>query len=382
MDALAESNVKLDERIREVIGRVSPVQRFQQLDNEKRFDHDLRAALTEEGVWRLGVSETYGGSGGSCVDQMVVLRALGNLATSMGMFAVVQFLCTRILGRNATPEQRQSYLTPLLNGEATASFCLTEREGGTDILRVMSTSAKKSEQEYVINGEKAWICGATMADFFIVVARTGDGKTDGVSMFVVPADAPGVTARRIETFAINAYEVCDVKFDNVRVTTNNLLGEEGKGFRQLLSMLNAERLNVSANALGMAQGAIQLAALHASSRSAFGKTLSEFQAVQHKLANAALSYELAWNYLIAAAKASDRSEPIDVVSSMCKLAAVNAAQLAADVGMETMGASAFEVRSPMQRYYRDYRLYVIAPLNNDMSRSLIAERYFNFKRGF
>ena len=147
-------------------------------------------------------------------------------------------------------------------------------------------------------------------------------------------------------------------------------------------MLNAERLSASANALGMAQGALAVAAEYARERQAFGKTLSQFQAVQHKLANAALAYELGWTYLMAAAAAGDRGEAIDVASSMAKLAAVNAAQEAADVGMEILGAAAFDLGNPMQRYYRDHRLYVIAPLNNDMSRSLVAERYFGLPRGF
>jgi acyl-CoA dehydrogenase len=147
-------------------------------------------------------------------------------------------------------------------------------------------------------------------------------------------------------------------------------------------MLNAERLSAAANALGMAQGALQVAADHARERRAFERTLAHFQAVQHKLANAALGYELGWTYLMAAAEAGDRGEAIDVASSMAKLAAVKAAQEAADIGMEILGAAAFDVANPMQRYYRDHRLYVIAPLNNDMSRSLIAERYFGLPRGF
>lgn len=382
MHPLTDEQAALDARLREAIARVSPPARFQQLDAAREFDAALHAELAAQGVLGLGVPATQGGSGGDSIDQLLALRALGSGATSMGMFCVVQFLCTRILHANADASQRERYLRPLAAGRSKASFCLTEAAGGTDILRVMQTWARPDTDGHVLDGQKTWICGATLSDFFIVVARTSEGKTDGVSMFIVPADAPGITVRRIETFAINAYDVCEVRFDGVRLAPKQLLGRAGAGFRQLLAMLNAERLSVSANAVGMAQGAMELAARHARERVAFGRTLAEMQAVQLKLANAALAYELAWSYLLGAARAYDRGEPVEVASAMCKLAAVNAAQQAADAGMEILGASAFDVASPMQRYYRDHRLYVIAPLNNDMSRSLIAERYFGFRRGF
>jgi alkylation response protein AidB-like acyl-CoA dehydrogenase len=273
-------------------------------------------------------------------------------------------------------------LRPLVQAKVKAGFCLTEKQGGTDILRLMETRATREGGDYLLAGTKTWICGADLADFLIVVARTSPGKTDGISMFIVPRDARGMTVRRLNTFAVNGYAACEVHFDKVKVPAENLLGTEGQGFRQLLAMLNAERLSASGNALGIAQGALAVASAYARERKAFDKTLSQMQAVQHKLANAALAYELAWTYLVAAAEANDRGEAIDVASSMAKLAAVNAAQQAADTGMEILGAAGFDMDNPMQRYYRDYRLYVIAPLNNDMSRSLIAERYFGFGRGF
>ncbi len=379
---LSPALAQLDGRLRDAIVRTSPCERFQELDDQKVFDTQLHAALAAEGVWGLGIPREAGGSGGSTAEQLVALRALGHHATSMGMFGVVQFLCTRILAANASAAQQEEFLRPLAQGSLQASFCLTEKQGGTDILRLMETRAARSGDGWVLNGVKTWICGADQSDFLIVVARTAPGKTDGVTMFLVPRQAPGIEVQRLRTFAVNGYSACEIRFEGVQVPAEQVLGETGQGFRQLLAMLNAERLSASANALGMAQGALQVAADYARERKAFDKTLAQFQAVQHKLANAALAYELAWTYLMAAAEAGDRGEAIDVASSMAKLAAVKAAQEAADMGMEILGAAAFDVGNPMQRYYRDHRLYVIAPLNNDMSRSLVAERYFGLPRGF
>jgi acyl-CoA dehydrogenase len=380
--SLSPSLIQLDARLRDLIQAVSPAGRYQQLDEARTFDAELHAALAAEGVWGLGVARQLGGHGGGTAEQLVALRALGQHATSMGMFGVVNFLCTRILAANASPAQREEFLKPLLLGRMQCSFCLTERQGGTDILRLMQSRATAATTGWVVDGVKTWICGADRADFLIVVARTAPGKTDGVTLFLVPRTAPGVCVEPLRTFAVNGYSACEVRLEGVEVPAKHVLGQVGQGFRQLLAMLNAERLSASANALGMARGALQLAADHARERKAFDRTLAHFQAVQHKLANAALAYELAWTYLMAAAESGDRGEPIDVASSMAKLAAVRAAQEAADIGMEILGACAFDVASPMQRYYRDHRLYVIAPLNNDMSRSLIAERYFGLPRGF
>lgn len=370
----------LSDQVKSEIQRISPLDRLQRLDETKTFDHELHAALSESSVWGLGIPKEIGGHGGSLLEQLHVLRACGQYATFMGMFCVVHYLCSRILNHNADEPQRARYLEPLCRGALKASFCLTEEGGGTDILRAMKTQATKNGTDYVLNGSKAWISGASFADFFIVVARTAPGKTDGVSMFIVPRDTPGITIRRTPTFAINAYEACEMDFQDVRVPQENLLGTLGQGFRQLIEMLNAERLCASANALGITKGALKTASDYVAQRRAFNKTLSEMQAVQHKLADVATSYELAWIYLVDTALRHERNESIDVASSMSKVASVEAAKLATDVGMEVMGANGFLSSNPMQRYYRDYRLYVVAPLNNQMSRSLIAERYFGFKR--
>lgn len=377
---LDQSLVDFETNLVNEIQRVSPVARFQALDERRVFDDDLHAALARLGVWGLGVDAKDGGAGGGMRHQLLALRSLGQHATSMGMFCVVQFLCTRLLKRHANERQRERFLAPLARGQARASFCLTETGGGTDILASMQTSAGQHGATYRITGSKTWISGATTSDFYIVVARTAPGRADGITMFLVPRDASGVSAARIPSFAVNAYEACEVAFDDVEVPAENVLGVTGQGFRQLIAALNAERLCAAANALGIARGAMQVAAAYVGERRAFGKSLSEMQAVQHKLAEVAMAYELAWTYLVDAAGKDERQEPIDVASSIAKVTAANAARLAADVGMELMGANGFDLSNPMQRYYRDHRLYVIAPLNNDMSKNLIAERYFGFDR--
>lgn len=380
---LTHEQTLFEESLAKAVAKVSPLERVQKLDALKTFDAELYGTLAEMGAWGIGVDEAYDGSGAGNIEQMIVLRTLGSMATSMAVFCVVQYLITRLLKDNASEAQKLQYLKPLARGAMKASFCLTESGGGTDILRAMKTrAAPRPGGGYTLNGTKMWISGATTSDFYIVLARTSEGKTDGVSMLLVPANAPGVSAREIETFAINGYDTCQVFLDDVVVPAENLIGVEGKGFRQVLATLNSERINASAVALGIAHGAMMYAADYARDRPAFNKTLSELQAVQHKLANVATSYELAWTHLLETARRDDAGEPVDVASSMAKMSASTVGKAATDVGMEIMGGAGFDMASPMQRYYRDQRLYSFAPLNDEMCRNLIAERYFGFTRAF
>ena len=382
MSAFTEQQVLFEDTLVLAISDTSPPEQVARLDAAKRFDDELHSVLARLGVWGLGIDEEIGGSGGTNIEQLITLRALGNLSTSTAVFCVVQFMLTRLLRDNANAAQKEKWLKPLVTGECKASFCLTEAGGGTDILRAMKTRARAVDGGWMLNGAKMWISGATTSRFYVVLARTSEGKTDGVSMLIVPRDAKGIQATEVETFAINGYDTCQVFFDDVFVPTENLLGVEGQGFRQVLATLNSERINASAVALGIAQGAIRYAADYAKNRNAFGKTLSQLQAVQHKLANVATSLELAWSFLLDTAQRDDAGEKVDVASSMVKLASSNVAKEAADVGMEILGGAGFDVSGPMQRYYRDHRLYSFAPLNDEMCRNLIAERYFGFQRAF
>jgi len=382
MSSFTQEQVLFEDTLIKAISRTSPPEKVARLDAAKTFDTELYATLAALGVWGLGVEEELGGSGGTNIEQLIALRTLGNLSTSMAVFCVVQFMLTRLLKDNASESQKRTWLEPLASGRAKASFCLTEAGGGTDILRAMKTRARKVDDGWVLNGSKMWISGATTSDFYIVLARTSDGKTEGVSTLIVPSKTPGISATEVDTFAINGYDTCQVFFDNVKVPADNLLGVEGQGFRQVLATLNSERINASAVALGIAQGAIRYAADYAKDRAAFNKTLSQLQSVQHKLANVATSLELAWSYLLQTAVLDDQGKPVDVASSMVKLAASDVAKRAADTGMEILGAAGFDTSGPMQRYYRDHRLYVFAPVNDEMCRNLIAERYFGFKRAF
>ena len=366
----------------EAVERTSPLQRRQTLDKSKTFDDALHGVLAGLGVLGVGVPEALGGSGGGAVEQVVALEVLGRTATSMGVFGVVQYMNTRLLRDFGSAEQQERYLAPLVRGEIKSAFCLTEAGGGTDVLAAMHTRAEPSGTGWRLTGNKMWISGAVRADVMIVLARTAEHRSRGVSMFLVPGDAPGVTVHELDTFAINGLDTCSVHFDEVALSPDQVLGGENEGFMHVLSTLNGERLNGAAVAIGIGMGALEAAVDYARERQAFGRPIGQFQAVQHRLVQAGVALQGAWLTTLQAARMDHAGEALDVASSMAKLAASKAATRATDVGMETLGGAGFDLDLPLQRYYRDIRLYTFAPVVDDMLNNLLGERWLNLPRSF
>lgn len=365
-----------------LLAEAAPVQRVQTLDKRKEFDFELHRALGEVGAWGVGIEEEHGGSGGGPVMQVLTLELLGRHATSMAVFGVIQYMATRLIRQFGSARQRQRYLQPLCSGALRASFCLTEAGGGTDILASMRTRAHRHERGWRLQGSKYWISGATRSDLLIVVARTGTHRSRGITMFLVDAKSDGVTATELDTFAINGYDTCSVTFDDVQLPHDAVLGTEDQGFMQVLGTLNSERLNAAAVASGIGRGAHRLALDYAKEREAFGRPIGQFQALQHKLVQAGVDMEAAWTLTLGAARLEEQGRDVGVESAMAKLAASGAGQRAAQTGMEVLGGAAFDLDVPMQRYYRDIRLYSFAPLTDHMIANFLGERWLGLPRSF
>jgi alkylation response protein AidB-like acyl-CoA dehydrogenase len=292
-----------------------------------------------------------------------------------------------LLHTHGTVEQRERFLAPLRSGDARVSFGLSEPGGGTDIARVMATTAVRlSDGSYSITGSKKWIGGAMDCDFFILLARTApiaDSAVDGITTFLIPRSSPGIHTEEIDTMGIRGLAQCDVTFENVRVPPEFVLGDEGRGFRQVLSTLNGERLNGAAVALGIARGALDTAVAWAKNRQAFGRAIGSFQALQHDLVDAAVKVESARLLLQRAADASDTAGTADgTLSAMAKLAASAAATAATDTGMRVMAGWGMARALPMQRFFRDARLYTFAPLTDEMTRNYLGEKMLGLDRSY
>jgi len=382
LENLSPRHLELRSSLEAAIDEVSPQARTLQLDSEKRFDRELRDRLATMGVWGLGTPESLGGSGGDTVDQVVALEVLGRKCTSMAVYGVVSCLVTRMLRDFGSAQQQDEWLRPLLGGTKQGAFCLTEEGGGTDILANTKTTARREGDGWIVDGTKTWIAGAADCDVLLVTARTSSHRTRGLTVFAVPAKSPGVTLTVLGTMAMRGMSCYSVQLDKVEVGASMAVGQVDQGLQQLMTALNGERINAAAVTNGVARGAIEAAIARARSRNAFGKPIGQFQAVQHRLAGCAVQTELAWSAVIEAARQDSAGVVTDVLSGVAKWASSKASLAATDVGMEVMAAAGFLETEVMQQYFRDARLHVFAPVNNDMVLNLLAERWLELPRSY
>lgn len=380
-----EELAELRALVREVVADAAPPGRIRELDEREEFDEELYAALGGAGLVQLEAE--LDGSPASHRSQAAVLEELGATATSMAVCFVVQYMGVSLLGQHGTEEQRQRVLAPLLAGEGRVAFALTEPDGGTDVVRAMRTRAEAVDGGWRISGTKLWISGATDCDHLIVLARTAPpdaagSSVGGVTMFLVPREASGLTVAELPTMAIHGLSTCEVVFDGVLVGEEAVLGEVDRGFRLVLGTLNKERLNAAAVALGIGRGALEAAVAYAKERNAFDRPIGAFQALQHRLADGAIAIEAARALLERAAAIADAGGDDAVPSAIAKVAASDAATAVTDTGMRVMGGAGLSREFPMQRYFRDARLYTFAPLTDEMTRNFIAERHLGLPRAY
>lgn len=369
-------------RVRTLLDEIATPERISRFDEMEEYDLEMYLALARAGLVNPGR-----GSEPSHAAQAVVLEELGAGPTSIGVSMVVQYMGVQLLHSYADPDQRSRFLDPLESGEARMSFGLSEPDGGTDIARAMTTAAtRRGDGSYSISGQKRWIGGAMDADFLIVLARTAPlerSAVDGITMFLVPRSTPGIRTEVIDTVGIRGLAQCDVHLENVVVPAENVLGELDRGFRQVLSTLNGERMNGAAVALGIARGALEIGTAWAQDRRAFGRPVGAFQALQHSLVDASLKIESARLLLEKAVTLSDSGpEPAETWSAMAKLAASEAATFTTDAGMRVMAGWGYFRGLPMQRYFRDARLYTFAPLTDEMIRNNIGQRHLGLPHSF
>ncbi|HLT83170.1 MAG TPA: acyl-CoA dehydrogenase family protein [Phototrophicaceae bacterium] len=385
-DPLAESSSlrKLRETVRTLVRDISPEERVLQLDEDEVFDQELFAALGAEGLTALGGDASLGGSG-DIREQAVVIEELAAGPTSLAVYMVVHYMGVHILSTYGTSEQREQWLKPLMAGSAKVSFALTEPGGGTDIARAMRTVAEETPDGWRINGHKRWIGGSNTADVILLLARSAPvsgSSIDGITMFAVPGGTPGVQASVLPTVSIRGFDTTEIHLTDVAVDAGAVIGSPGSGLRQVLSTLNRERINAASGALGAGTAALRYATDYARSREAFGSTLGAFQAVQHRLVDGAMALEAARSLLVRAAAVEAAGGRADLLSSMAKVTATEAAVKVTQDGMETLGGVALSRTSPMQRWFRDVRLWVFAPVANDMLRNNLGQRLLDLPRSF
>jgi hypothetical protein len=272
-----------------------------------------------------------------------------------------------------TPAQRERYVPLLASGAVLGGFGLTEPGAGSDA-GAQLTTAKKEGSHYVLNGTKNFITHATVGDIAVVMARTSPGKgTDGISAFILEKGMNGFRAGKQENkLGLRASDTSELIMEDVKVPVENLLGEEGVGFRQAMKTLDGGRISIGALGLGMAQGAFEEAAKYAKQRRTFGKPIAEHQAIAFKLADMQVQVEAARLLIYKAANLKDQGRPYGKAASMAKLYSSEIACRVADEAVQILGGYGYIKDYPVEKYYRDVKLCTIGEGTSEIQRTVIA----------
>ena len=345
------------------------------MDEEQQFAGGLVEKLFELGLMGIEVPEALGGAGGSFFDAVLAIEAIATVDPAVAVLVDVHnTLVVNAIRRWATEDQRVKWLAKLAGGTAGA-YALSEAGSGSDAF-ALQTRAEKTDGGYRLNGRKLWISNAKEAGLFLVFA-TLDAAAGyrGITAFFVEKDTAGfVVGRKEDKMGIRASSTCELLFDNCVIPAENLLGEEGKGYKIAIETLNEGRIGIGAQMLGLAEGAWGHAAKYAQERRQFGKAIAEFQAVQFSLAEMAMEIEAAKLMVYNAARLKDAGKPYVREAAMCKLFASQVAERVASQCVEIFGGNGFVRDYPAEKYYRDAKVGKIYEGTSNMQLMTIAKQ--------
>jgi acyl-CoA dehydrogenase len=357
-------------------------------DLAHEFPWDFYNAFAAAGFLGIVIPEAYGGSGLSLTDASLVLQRVAQSgAAHAGVTAVhISIFGMTPVVKFGTEAMRRKYLPPLVKGDLHVCFGVTEPDAGTDTTRI-KTNAVRQGNHYVINGKKVWTSKAQESSKCLLLTRTTPieqckKRSDGMTLFLADLDPTAVTIRPISKMGRGAVGSCEVFYDNLRVPVEDRVGEEGKGFQYLLDGLNAERIVVAYEAIGVGRRAIERATQYAKDRVVFGRPIGQNQGVQFPLADSVAKLEAAQLVAMKAAWLYDNDRPCGDEANMAKYLASEAAFEACDRAVQTHGGYGYASEYHVERYFRETRVWRIAPLAQNFILAYIAEKMLGLPRSY
>lgn len=343
-------------------------------DEAQIFPVETMKKMGELGLLGVLVPEEYGGAGLSYFEYVAAIQEIAKVCSSVGLsMAAHNSLCTGHIMYFGNEEQKKKWLTKLSTGEWIGAWGLTEANTGSDALR-MTTTAVLDGDHYVINGAKNWITHGKSGDVAVVMVRTGEiGDSAGISAIVVERGTPGFSAGKKENkLGMRASETTEMIFENCRVPKENLLGEVGQGFKQAMQILDGGRISIAALSLGIAKGAYNAALAYSKERHQFGQPISNFQAIQFKLADIATRIEAAELLTLQAADMKNRGVKMTKESAMAKYYASEVCVWAANEAVQIFGGYGYTKDFPVEKFYRDSKLCTIGEGTSEIQKLVIA----------
>ncbi|TYR80605.1 acyl-CoA dehydrogenase [Priestia megaterium] len=345
-------------------------------DRTREFPKKIFNQLAELGMMGLPFPEQYGGGDADTISFAIVVEELSRVCGSTGItYSAHISLGGAPIHLFGTHEQKEKYLTPLCKGEYLGAFGLTEPNAGSDAGGTQTT-ATFNENKWVISGSKCFITNASYAKNLAITAVTDRSKgINGISAFIVPTDAPGFTViSNYEKMGLHSSNTTELVLENVSVSENDLLGVEGNGFKQFLATLDGGRIGIGAMAVGIAQGAYEKSLQYAKERKQFGQSLSNFQAIQFKLADMAMNIELARNMVYKAAWLKDQGRIFKKEAAMAKLYASEMCMKVCDQAVQIHGGYGYMKEYQVERFFRDAKLLEIGEGTSEVQRMVIARQ--------
>lgn len=341
-------------------------------DEAERFRKEYMQALGEAGLTGIPVPEELGGLGLGYVEYALVLEEIAKVSASYAVSVAVTGLPQVILATMGNPDQQAQWLEGLASGELLGAFCLSEPDSGSDAGSLRTTAVRDGDS-YVLNGTKFWITHGGYADLYVVMARTGGPGPKGVSAFLVPGDAPGLSfGKKEEKMGLRASPTVEVVLEDVRVPESARLIGEGEGFRVAMSALDSGRITIAAISVGLAQAALDVATDYATKRRQFGKAIIDFQGVGFMLADMAVRIEQARLLVHKAAWLRDHGRPYSHVAAMAKCAATDCAMAVTTDAVQVLGGYGYTREYPVERYMRDAKVMQIVEGTNQVQRLVIS----------
>ena len=372
-----EARSQIVDLVRDFVRRdVEPV--ASKYDHEDIYPAELVVTMREMGLFGITIPEQFGGLGMDHVTLAIVFEELSKGWMSLCGPIGTHLLMASIIAEHGTDDQKRRVLPGMATGEIRGGLGLTEAEAGSDVQGI-STTAVRDGEEYVINGRKMFITNAEHGNAYAVLAKTdpdAEPKYRGMSCFIVRKPNPGLTVgQHIDKMGYRGVDTGELIFDDCHVGAEDLIGgTEGRGFHQVMSGLEAGRINVAARAVGVATAAFEAAITYAQRRKTFGVSIAQHQAIQLKLAEMGTKIEAARLLTMSAAEKRDAGERVDLAAGMAKLFA---SEMCGEVAMEAMrihGGAGFTKELPIERYYRDAPLMIIGEGTNEMQKLVIARR--------
>ena len=372
--ALSAEQEELRRTLRDFFEHHTPTHVVARYDREEAFPEDIWERMAELGLCGVAIDEEYGGNPLDEISICLIAEEMSRASAAL-IYAYIPTATfgARGIARWGTEEQRRRILPEVAAGRMRLAQGLSEPDVGSDLTH-LSTRATRDGDDFVVRGQKIFCTGADRAGYILTFVRTDPERRDhsGLSVLLVPGNAPGVTVRPLPKLAGQATHTCEVFLDDVRVPCSELVGPLGGGARIIFSLLDAERIYVGAQGCGLAQGALDLALAHARKRVQFGVPIVEHQAVGHMLADMALDVEQARLIVWRAAWKLDRGLAASMDASLAKIAGSECGTRCALRGMQVLGGYSYMIEYGMERYLRECKLWEIAGGTNQIQRNIIA----------